>query len=112
MNTPVKTLVSNPRLTAYEALLDELNIDPEDDTYSGGEDAAEFVSGEKPIERFCLVTQVGEWRYANASYATLDDARNAAAFDMEDDTFCEVPLRIVDLDTHQTVVPRIQWVKE
>jgi hypothetical protein len=103
---------TNPRIEAYRKVLEEFYIDPEDIRYSGGEDAAEYLSGERPIERFCVVTVSGEFGYAYALDASLENAKERAMLNITDDCFAETPVAIIDLDTGKQFVPKwstVQW---
>ena len=100
------------RLATYRAVLAETCIDPNDTSYSGGEDAGEFVRGERPIERYCAVTIGGGFSYATPTSTTLAQAKAKAAENIVDDIFNEIPHFIIDLDTGRRWQPnwtRIPW---
>ncbi len=102
------------RLDQYKQVLDELNIDPDDTSYSGGEDAGLHVSGEVPLERYCVVTQGGEFTYAKAIWDTLEGAKASAMENVTDEVFQETPVAIIDLDTGERIEPdydTVQWRK-
>jgi hypothetical protein len=90
---------------AYKAVLDEFGIDPEDDTYSGGEDAGEFMSGEREIERFCSVTQSGDFFYANPITDDFDSAKERCVMYIGDPLYAEMPVCVIDLETGQRWEP-------
>lgn len=87
---------------AFAALLARYSIDPDDDSYSGAEDAKEFISGEREIRRFASVTvSGGEFWYVRADWATKDEAQSHAVSNIDDDVFAETPILVVDLETGQ-----------
>lgn len=101
----------NARVDKYKTILAEFGIDPTDDSYSGGEDAGLHLSGESPIERFCVVTRHESFVYAKAIWPDLESAQAAAVEYIADDTFFEVPVAIIDLDTGERFAPvmEIPW---
>lgn len=113
MNTP-------ERIAAYKAVLERHDIDPKDDSYSGGEDAAEYLAGDREIERFCVVTMANcgaetVLTYAYSGCDSLENAKLAATANIDDNIYPETPLEIVDLDTGEILTPdwkSIVWAPE
>ena len=93
------------RLEAFRALCDAYGV-LEDEGYSGYEDAMEYIDGERPIERFAVVTASSEWAYVNARTETLEAAQRSAVANVSDDIFAEGPVEIVDLDTGEHYRPK------
>jgi len=111
----MKHKASPARLKAYKAILDKYYIDPNDTSYSGGEDAGEYVRGEKPIEQFCVVTRNGEFHYAYADDVTIEGAKEKAMMSIDDIDWSECPMLIINLDTGERIVPdwnSLQWMPE
>ncbi len=107
---------SPERIEAYRHVLKRHNIDPTDMTYSGGEDAGEFLSGERLIRRFCAVTRGSELglMYAVPDYDDMESAQQNSAEYIEDPEYAEIPVEIADLDTSERFEPEITilWHKQ
>lgn len=92
------------RTEAYRHVCDSYGVDL-DDNYSGAEDAQLHLDGEEPIERYCVVTESGEWVYAYPTAKSIPDALAKAKLYIGDSLFAETPQAIVDLDTGETLEP-------
>lgn len=102
------------RAESYRAILKRFSINPEDTSYSGAEDAAELLSGEREMCRYCLVTSAGDFFYAYAYDGTLEAAKKRAFESIDDPLFAESPITIIDLDTGEEWKPdytTVQWDK-
>lgn len=110
---------NNPKWKrAYRVLLKEFYIDPKDKSYSGAEDAAEYLSGARKLERFCIVSCGGSdsegaaFMYACANCTTPPQAYEEAMQNIGDDIFPETPICVVDLETWARFEPvwsRTPW---
>ena len=93
------------RQSAFRSILEMLDMDPDDPTTTGEEDAANYLDGTRPLKRFCLVTQDGE--YSSVSAYALEEAITQYAR-MADSPGCnwgEVALNIYDLDENKEYRP-------
>lgn len=111
-NTPA----GNPtRLAAYKALLDEVGIDPEENIYSGEEDAALTLAGhpDYPLCRYAAVTYSSEYVYVTLR-PSFKLAADYAVSNCTDNLYAEAPGRVIDLDTGETYEPdwdNLPWKK-
>lgn len=101
------------RLEAYKKLLEELSIDPTDDSYSGGGDAGIYCRCPGMIQRFAVHTVTGEYSYLYAKSDTFEEAQKLAMDHIDDNVYAETPVFIVDLDTGDRWLPHwpsLPWV--
>lgn len=82
-----------------------------DAPYSGAEDAAEIIEGREPCGQFVAVTESNEGYVYAYARETLDAAKAQADEYIDDSTYAEHPVRIVDLDSGQEWWPhiRVSW---
>ena len=98
---PATTAATVARREAFRQLIEVHGMDPDDPQTTGDEDAAEYLDGEKPLCRFCILSMAGEHSYAYADADTLDAAKTQAATLADDIGWGETVLSIVDLDTNE-----------
>lgn len=99
-------------------------VDHDHPVDSGQEDIAEYffpgrVSDEsvpegktKPILRYAVVTEAGEFVYINAEHDDLREAERAAVENIGDPIYSEAPIVIIDLDTgaeHRPLWRTVAW---
>lgn len=73
---------------------------------SADEDFTEyFVSPRQPIRRYAAITTAGDFVYIKADYPNLNEAKEAALANVNDNIYAETPLAVVDLDTGRTYQP-------
>lgn len=120
--------VETPRQKALRKLSFEHGLEIEHlDHYSDSarEDIAEYFYADrwdtdepgdtpKPVSRFAVVTEAGEFTYVKADWDTLEAAARAAVENINDDLYAESPYEIVDLDSDDRYRPdwtTVQWAK-
>ncbi len=104
------------RELAFRAVLEKYGLELTS-SHSGAEDAEEYLSGSKPIRRFCAITTSSgdggrQLVYAYADSNTRHQAFDQAVGNIDDPDFAESPVAVVDLDTRETWEPdfsTIQW---
>lgn len=110
---PTNDTQQSRRRDAYRRVCEHYSVDLTAN-YSGAEDAAAYLSGASgPLDRYVVVTETGEFRYASPSAATLGDAKHDATEHASDSLWPEGPVAIVDLDTGATWRPAwtlLPWV--
>lgn len=89
------------RLERFEQLCEDEGLDYTRVTYSGAEDALEYINGEKPVGRWVLITRASENSGFVYAYheETYQDVIERAGQYIGDSVFEELPVLVMNMDT-------------